>query len=165
MHPFLSKIYYIKAQKQSFPIHIFFYFVLSYFLFYNHTYHNVSNIATIFWVTIVPQWCWISTMFKCWRGGVASIKMNMCCCNLNMASSASFWDGRRLYKNECNWMTMTIRGDIEMMSGRHHTQWMLVCNEYETAREQDPQIIVKMVSNSFSAFLNTISSFCSALKS
>ena len=52
MHPFLSKIYHIKAKKQSFPIHIFVYFVLFYFLCYNDTYQNVSNIVTIFWVTI-----------------------------------------------------------------------------------------------------------------
>ena len=57
MHPFLSKIYHIKAKKQSFPIYISIYFVLFYFLCYNYTYHNVSNIATIFWVTVPAEVC------------------------------------------------------------------------------------------------------------
>ena len=52
MYPFLSERYHIKAKKHSFPIHIFIYFILFYLLCYNHTYHNVSNIAMIFWVTV-----------------------------------------------------------------------------------------------------------------
>ena len=47
------KMYHIKAKKRSFPIHTFVYFVLFCFLYYNRTYHNVSNIATIFWVTVI----------------------------------------------------------------------------------------------------------------
>ena len=42
-----------KPKKQNVPIHIFVYFILFYFLCYNCTYHNVSNIATIFWVTVI----------------------------------------------------------------------------------------------------------------
>ena len=52
IHPFLSKMYHIKGKKQSLPIHILACFVLFYFLCYNYTYHNVSHIATIFWVTV-----------------------------------------------------------------------------------------------------------------
>ena len=51
-HPNSFVAYCIKVKKQSIPNHIFVYFVLFYFLCYNHTYHSVSNIATIFWVTV-----------------------------------------------------------------------------------------------------------------
>ena len=57
---------------RSLLIHIFVHFFLFYFLCYNHIYHNVSNIAMIFWVTVFcamelcdqfgDEWNWVPVL-------------------------------------------------------------------------------------------------------